>query len=306
MASAFTFVWPVVESGYRWEGENLVDVEPQDGRFLTREYEPLRDHPGLFLHFADTEATPEGILQFANRYGLLGVGPRPRGLFLTPEPLKFWVEQIQEMRRAVELYNALRGGKGLDRLIRWESDDERGEVSVYYTGKPDRPELIASSRMVVDVFESFPHGDKIRPARCFLQSVVRKNMAAPVGLVELRLLHDRDWHPALIGVPRNLLGALWLQFSEVYAGKELRRCLECKEWFAVRGRGPRTRSDVQFCSVACRNRAYRGRQEQARQLHAGGKTARQIAAELGSDVKTVKGWVEGKDKGKGNAKKKEK
>jgi DNA-binding NarL/FixJ family response regulator len=46
-----------------------------------------------------------------------------------------------------------------------------------------------------------------------------------------------------------------------------------------------------FCSESCRARAYRERKEKAVQLAAEGKTPKEIAAELDSDVKTVKGWI---------------
>src|SRR5262249_12359445 len=45
-----------------------------DRRFVSpaRSYRPLVDEPNLFLRFAETEPTREGILSFANRYGRLG------------------------------------------------------------------------------------------------------------------------------------------------------------------------------------------------------------------------------------------
>jgi DNA-binding NarL/FixJ family response regulator len=41
---------------------------------------------------------------------------------------------------------------------------------------------------------------------------------------------------------------------------------------------------------ASRRRAYRGRKERA-QLHAAGKSIKEIAQELQSNTKTVKGWI---------------
>ena len=51
------------------------------------------------------------------------------------------------------------------------------------------------------------------------------------------------------------------------------------------------RQDGKFCQGACRSRAYRARQSEARKLHAAGTTFAEIAKRLNSDAKTVKGWV---------------
>jgi hypothetical protein len=197
------------------------------------------------------------------------------------------------MQQAVKVCDLLHNDrKGLAGLIRWETD-AAGEVFIYYTGRPDRKELIASTRIGVDTFELFPPGDTIRPARCFLGLVVLGNLDKAGGLffgLQHQIKPD-DWEPFTVGWPRNLLGALWLEFAEAYAGKELRQCVECKKWFAVRGHLPRSRSDVRYCSVACRNRAYRSRQEQARRMRAEGKSPRAIAKELGSDLETIKRWL---------------
>jgi DNA invertase Pin-like site-specific DNA recombinase len=54
---------------------------------------------------------------------------------------------------------------------------------------------------------------------------------------------------------------------------------------------PANRAERQPCSDPCRVPAYRARQEQARELASAGKTAREIAKELGSTVDTVKKWI---------------
>ena len=57
--------------------------------------------------------------------------------------------------------------------------------------------------------------------------------------------------------------------------------------------GAASRTDKQFCSNACRSKAYRDRQEQARQMFAAGKTVREIAKALDAKPEAVKGWVKG-------------
>jgi hypothetical protein len=90
--------------------------------------------------------------------------------------------------------------------------------------------------------------------------------------------------------PRNLLGALWLQFAEsLDPDRQYRECPGCNQRFAV---SPDTkRSDSKHCSERCKVNAFRRRKRRAQDLRANGMSVREIAAELGSEPKTVKGWV---------------
>jgi hypothetical protein len=58
--------------------------------------------------------------------------------------------------------------------------------------------------------------------------------------------------------PETLLDALWTQLAQAIDGSQsLRNCVECKRWFTISaGQG---RSDKEYCSDACRMRAYRKR-----------------------------------------------
>jgi hypothetical protein len=56
--------------------------------------------------------------------------------------------------------------------------------------------------------------------------------------------------------PETLLDALWTQLAQAIDGSQsLQNCIVCKQWFTIRaGQG---RSDKEYCSDACRMRAYR-------------------------------------------------
>jgi hypothetical protein len=58
--------------------------------------------------------------------------------------------------------------------------------------------------------------------------------------------------------PRDLINAMYTQLALAIDGNvNLRSCLECRNWFTLEaGRG---RSDKEYCSNACRMRAYRKR-----------------------------------------------
>src|SRR5687767_4947630 len=79
------FEWPIPACGFAWEdGEWAVEGRDEltpsllvetPGRDQTRRsYAPLRDVSGLFRHFAEVPPTNEGVVEFANQYGCLGVG----------------------------------------------------------------------------------------------------------------------------------------------------------------------------------------------------------------------------------------
>jgi hypothetical protein len=92
--------------------------------------------------------------------------------------------------------------------------------------------------------------------------------------------------------PQTLHQALWLQAAAWIAeGKPFKCCQGCKQWFTVPHKAPRTR--VGFCSDACRVRAFRDKQDRARQMATAGKSHAAIARELGSNVKAVRRWVTG-------------
>jgi hypothetical protein len=58
--------------------------------------------------------------------------------------------------------------------------------------------------------------------------------------------------------PSNLRDALWIQLAMAIDGNlNLRTCVECRSWFTLDA--SRGRSDKEYCSNACRMRAYRKR-----------------------------------------------
>ena len=91
-------------------------------------------------------------------------------------------------------------------------------------------------------------------------------------------------------VPRDLWGALWLQFADAVAsGARYERCRECTTWFELSPQA--ARADRLYCSEGCKQKAYRERKAEALRLHGEGKTAGAIARSVGSDAATVKGWL---------------
>jgi hypothetical protein len=319
--NATEFLWkrPVGGVGYEirrhWTNERLLVARP-DARL--EEYAPLREEPALFMKFSETEAVvtfreeesvDEGILGFVNRYGLLG-GDAARGRPVRRKygrlPSSWYGDaprnvrtHVLWIREAIRLWDLVRRGdqKGLAASFRWEGAD--AVVYRYPEGVPDHLGVTWGEREVVvvsrekhpDVLASLTPGDLVGPAQFRLHQFVNARLCGPVSLKLVR--RPEDGRDALDVLPDSLLPALWLQLALAIAGKkEYRRCSECGRPFELGPGGSRTSRLT--CSAACRNRAYRERQERARQLHAAGKTFKQIAKELDSDLKTVKGWVTGR------------
>jgi hypothetical protein len=260
-----SFMWPVATAGYRWEGGKdpvLVPVQ----KWPQRQYAPLEDNPALFLEFAGLEPGREAIVDFADRYGELG---------------------------SVSVGDLFRGGERLSFIpygVHRAPPPPAGEqhttpAGEKYTTWTNQSALM---RRAVDLWELLKRGETTGEEVEELQRVVSEQLQHTTA--PLLTADTRRGGMALQFRPLSLRGALWLQLAEAVAqNKKYRQCESCKCWFELSPE--RARADSLYCKGGCRSRAYRLRQELARQLHDQGKTPRQIGLELGSDAATVKKWL---------------
>jgi hypothetical protein len=118
------FFWEVPLGGFRWlDASAVAGGTPQ--RWLTeaipvglavdvRRYSPLDEYPALFRTFADTPLTEDGISRFANQFGGLGAWEQirltagPELVMGMGEPRHIWMNEIDAMRRAAQLWDAVR------------------------------------------------------------------------------------------------------------------------------------------------------------------------------------------------------
>jgi hypothetical protein len=326
------FDWEVAKAGHRWLQTHAMGQSPDvrwhfltpaygtgSERFLARRYHPLSAFSGLFRDFAAIDRSLEAIKAFADRFGLLGGSLRKRIVLHDQgrggkHPMGFgehvdeWGHEILVMRLAVDLWESARQGDTdhLDRMISWDPEGTRVMIDTHpelERGQlPEKPAyvhraVIADERLDPDILARFVPGDSIGPALHCMQSLINEHLhqrASPRLLWE----QSRD-RLGLYIVPEGLIGALWLQFARaVERDAKFRQCPECGTWFEVApGRG---RADKQFCSTACRTRAYRKRQAEAARLHGEGRSLEDIARELDSDPDTVRGWIERKGTSSGS------
>jgi hypothetical protein len=318
-AGIYEFRWPVRDCGYCWfrgkrgaSPDTPIETLPKDragGELMLMpaatcaetERFPLKEHSGLFALFAEVQSTAD-ITVFANRYGLLGLSshgreavalppwphPEPsplversafqrvlvkaddlaRGAFVRCEWFSDWHTEIANMTLAINAWHSVRSWTEGGRIPKprhwvpthWKIDDVSTPATVKARGRSLIEELIST------VFKE--HG------------VAWTTATVSGGRVHL--------------LPRNLLGAMWLQLADAVAeNKELRRCESStceRKWFVTPDPyGPR--ADATFCSDPCRHKAYRERKAKARALATRGATPREIAKQVNTEIDTVRGWI---------------
>ncbi len=215
------------------------------------DYYPLEE-TGLFKIFADTEDTEGGVLAFANRYGRLT--PHRIGV-LDETNIPSDAESLNSWRSAITTMRSM--------VVFW--DDAR--------------RLSAGTKQ---------ERAMSRDAYCVLSE--RITAAAAEMLLPAMVMSPAGTAPELKIVPTCLLGCMYLQLAAAVAGdKSYQQCPACGKWFELLPGV--NRANKQACSDSCRTRLYRERQARARQMEVAGKKPIQIARELGSDVRTVRGWL---------------
>jgi hypothetical protein len=283
---AISFNWKVARSGYVW-------ADMKGGRFLRatdclkpdwtfglyeRDYQPLEQRTGLFREFAELELSENTVVAFANRFGMLGAeqgrseetefGPVP----IRAETLGVWKREIENLKRAVHLWDVVRSGDQ-SKLAEVKAARPGGELPIavqeflHLTDPDPAMSLVAEIRILAD-------------AQISNHLVSKVLFAGNTPRLQLTL------------VPRNLLGAMWLQFATAVHGfKTFPECLQCGAPFEISRDLTGKKKGAQFCSTRCRVSHYRNRVERARQLGRDGKSPQQIARELRTEVRTVRVWL---------------
>jgi hypothetical protein len=295
--------WHVAETGYRWEptwriqdlsgprqyhdpfGEKLtIEPKAEPELFLTtgrslrlatpvRRYFPA-DKEGLFLSFIHAGESESGMIEFANRYGMLGAVVGDSTIALRDpdepefyvagygEPFTFWNGEAGAMkmafrfwqfaqRRQVELLGRciehLEGGTV--RVRYWE--DRIGEGAPDWTGEVGN--LPGSHRR-----------DVVETALWFARHIINGHLANRI-IPRVHVATAEGWLDTFLE-PAGLIGFLWLQFAmAVKNSREFEACQGCDGFFELTTHAQRT--GKQFCSDACKNRTYRKRQAREDLLH---------------------------------------
>jgi len=269
----------------------LTNDLPIGGRYIATRYWPFSEFSALFREFANTTPTPEGILAFANKYGLLGLPPRlvfapdgPPKTFarVNCELLEDWVRQIQAMRDATTLWDKIRTDQKADlaKVLCWQESHEEKPAGWYYR-----------AQLIPGVPDPCTPGDIVTPALCLLRNRINDFLVTTVS--PMMQFESPRRELALRLLPRDLLAALWLQLAWAVSGnRDYHVCKKCGRWFEVSKRQLDHRTVRRlFCSDPCKSADYRDNKTKAQALGATGMSPKQIAAELGKSVETVRAWT---------------
>src|ERR1035441_8390476 len=281
------FTWRVPKNGFRWctastehsTPHRVLGARPTPGRFLVSaipdthlqpgtEYPPLLTHTGLFKQLADTPATEEGILQFANKYGHLGgVASVPIAVPGEPdtssgEPFEEWKVSILRLRDIVLTWEAAHepNKEILSAYIRWEPG------GVFYRSVGDA--TLIASETAAELMARFTPGDLVMPAMYIVQRRINERLSE-YGVTPKLLWNRSEGGLVLRLSAHSLIGAIWLQFAKAVEGnKEYKQCqnARCRRWIEVGGNRT-ARSDKKFCSPSCKSDAHRRKSEQASRMH---------------------------------------
>jgi hypothetical protein len=260
----------------------------------------------------------------SNTSGVAGSHSRALKAFSLGEKFSAWQVHIAKLRNAVMLWSALceaEQGKTakLRQHIQWPSNSlvyfdshphlpapslarfmglEPGHVA---SPKPDKlPDIgrreiavIASQLTGPEWLKFFRSGDRILPARYYLQKTVNEALLNPISPRLLwNVKRGRPKNLGLYFVPTNLLGLIWLQFAEAIVGtRSFRQCSACKTWIVISRAKEGSRSSRFTCSTACRMRLYYRRQTEARRLRGKGISVTEIARRLSAKPEKVRRWI---------------
>jgi hypothetical protein len=311
------FVWKKSDAGYRCEDLRVIrdaGVDDKPSRVITDGapmglgdavgYTPLWLPPDqalevgkpLFAAFGATRPNEEGIVAFANTWGLLGervwaLPPessegiqRPR---VVAEDLRAWKSHIKAMRSAVDLWRALESedSERLAECLRWQVNGGPDGRGVWVYGGARGFKVISPPEGM-----TFTADDPAPPAGFHVQRWINEELR---GRVSPRLLWNPEQQRRVIRiVPNNLLGAMWLQFARAIAGEvHYRPCKVCGRWLTISSDEYGYRTNRAFCSAACRQKDQRGKVKEARRLRSEGKSARQIAKHFNTTTDTIRNWL---------------
>jgi hypothetical protein len=281
------FEWKVARAGYRWievpDGRLIcaVDAERPDwwgSDYYETPYHPL-ERTGLFREFAELEPTEKGILDFANRFGLLGrttnvtLNTESGSTLVRAESCPFWQQQVRTLKLAISAWDIFSTG------------DATAVASLRQHLQQLQLPLAVSRRR---------HIDDDDPGMAALSLVQTLTDARLQELTQPRLLFQGNIpRLELVLMPNDLIGAFWLQFALAVDGlKSFIKCSQCGTPFELsRDKRSGKRADAQFCSVRCRVGHYRARVEEARRLRSTGLSPKEIALILNTDERTARGWL---------------
>jgi hypothetical protein len=230
-------------------------------------YYPLEVESGISRRFASL-SDPEGVLTFANAYGLLGfeevrqLQAYREEVDKNGERVGEWLMKAQQLRRLFEVWDLVQAGneRKLRRIIQWSP---HGVSARFPEIKPGH--VIADAVRNTAWIDRWKPGDVIGPAKLFLVDQFNQNMGQMASPI---LLLDAKGTLRPYNSPTSLLSAMWLEFGQVASGvRKQILCESCGQWMDVTNNRSHKRKHAN-CSL--REKMARYRHKKAIKYEAGG------------------------------------
>ena len=280
-AGSYAFYWGVADDGYKLlTGDTHKKIDesgmhstppwftlPEAGSYVTKYFPLLK--AGLHRKFGSLHDN-KSIIEFANRYGLLGENvllmPHGGGGVTLGESLERWTYESRTMGILLAIWDLVekRDARKLGQIIIWPNpnttllrllseydESQKRWVATQHKGKGYAPglvtEVLASPEINPELLERWQVGMPVEPAKYYVYHKVNKHLEGHVTPKILPFLEDRIYL-----FPDSLLAALWVMFlMEITGNIRIRQCDVCGEWKEV----ALTRSSF-YCNNLCRQKAY--------------------------------------------------
>jgi hypothetical protein len=230
---------------------------------------PFEKNEVVSLNILETDSTPNGWLDFTNRYGMLGHRPLLNRWHMSGKDTQLFICEVEHEGEWHHLRNVLfriyyyydakksRDSSFLSKFIKWESDNVvREDRGIKILGKKILPSIAMKGKYAHNshYFEHMKRPDVLTPAAFALRDDVNSYLEKSLSL---EVSFDPKTFEFTSSLRYDSLGAaLVAEAIEFMAGHfEAQQCKVCGSWFRVGTE--RMRKDRIFCSAACKMRDYR-------------------------------------------------
>jgi hypothetical protein len=312
LANDAAMMWHYAKSGYDWsvvfgqdEQGNVADfeiitpIEVPRGGYDTVDYRQYAPEPGLFIKLSELQPDKHAVLDFANKFGLLGVSQimsppddDPSKIYsIFGETMEVWERVIRNLKGAVRLWQLIQEDQiaEISKLLKWG-----GGIGWLFEdpgwGTFCEPGLLGT---IGDGFRrlplpTIPKDKPIEAASRFVQLLINYHLPEHCKFLLLWSESRNNFVTKL--VPTDLVGFAWLQFSRTVTKEvQFTACKVCRGPIEI-GQDRRQRNAV-FCSAKCKMKAQRAREREANELADSGLSAAAIAEKMRIKPATILSWL---------------
>jgi hypothetical protein len=265
----------------------------------------------LFEIFSRVGESAEELRTFADEYGHLGVGyvtdsveyvfDLNENVGVPGEKLSFWRRAVLEMRNGVRLWRTIMKAReedesDLERYVKWhhselQADGCRGAVVV--SREPGGGDS-GVCKFQGGQLNSFKRSDLVGPAQELLRIDINRHLSGKLSPMVSWVGDGPKKTLAHLFLPSDLLGLMWFQFAEAFAGVTIfRPCRNerCRQLMLISPEGTGKRRQAKTCSDKCRFALYESRIAKAVSAFDQGEQLGKIALRTKAEPAVVQKWL---------------